>query len=100
MEKDKINWNAFAWFVGEDGRSRSCPLCRSERAYSETCRLHGLDEFLTAIQPLLCDKKSGAKPGPSTASHPFRVPTPPAHPDSYDDFELPSVFIRLSVVYP
>lgn len=40
------------WFGGEDERSKSCPLCRAERAYSETCLIHGLDDFFTAIQPL------------------------------------------------
>ena len=73
------------WFAGEDGRSKSCPLCRAERAYSETCRLRGLDDFLAAIRPLLCGSELST--GSSTASHPFTVsPTP----DSDDgDFELP-----------
>lgn len=79
-----------AWFGGENGRSKSCPLCRAERAYSETCRLNGLDDFLTAIRPLLCDESS-ENPGPSASSYPFRLPPSPARPDSDDDFELPAV---------
>ena len=81
-----------SWFGGENGRSKSCPLCRAERAYSETCRLHGLDDFLTAIQLLLCDENSG-RPESSTALYPFRVPPPPEHPNSDDDFELPAAGI-------
>ena len=38
-----------AWFGGEEGRSKSCPLCRAERAYSETCRLHGLDDLVSQL---------------------------------------------------
>ena len=41
------------WYRGEQGQSRTCPRCRSDRAYVETCRLNGLDDFLTAIAPLL-----------------------------------------------
>lgn len=40
------------WFAGGQ-RNKSCPLCRAERAYSETCRLNGLDSFLLAIHPLV-----------------------------------------------
>ena len=43
------------WYGGEDGMSKSCPLCRTERALPETTRLHGLDDFLSAVQPLLTD---------------------------------------------
>lgn len=41
-----------AWYGGEDGISRSCPMCRFDRAYSETTTLRGLDDFLGAIKPL------------------------------------------------
>ena len=40
------------WYRGEDGQARSCPKCRAERAFVETSRLVGLDEFLQAIGPL------------------------------------------------
>ena len=38
------------WYRGE---ARTCPRCRSDRAYVETCRPNGMDDFLTAITPLL-----------------------------------------------
>jgi len=41
-----------AWYGGEEGISRSCPLCHFQRAYSETTTLRGLDDFLGAIKPL------------------------------------------------
>ena len=41
------------WYRGEQGQARTCPRCRSDRAYVETCKLNGLDDFLTAISPLL-----------------------------------------------
>ena len=47
----------------------------AERAYSETCCLHCLDDFLAAIRPLLCGSELSTRS--STASHVFRVsPTP------------------------
>ena len=50
------------WFRGEEGINKPCPLCGTPRALPETMRLHGLDDFLTAIQPLLsyrCDGEQG-----------------------------------------
>ena len=41
------------WYGGEEGVARSCPLCRCERAYADTCVLKGLDTFLATIAPLL-----------------------------------------------
>lgn len=41
------------WYGGEEGVTCSCPLCRSERAYADTCVLKGLDEFLTSVRPLI-----------------------------------------------
>ena len=41
------------WYRGEQGQSRTCPRCRSDRAYVETCKVNGLDDFLTGIAPLL-----------------------------------------------
>ena len=43
------------WYKGEDGISKKCPLCGTDRALPESMRLHGLDDFLIAIQPLLCE---------------------------------------------
>ena len=45
---------------GEEGMARSCPLCRSERAYADTTPIKGMDEFLRAIVPLLgCNDNTG-----------------------------------------
>ena len=41
------------WYRGEQGQTKTCPKCRSDRAYVETCKLNGLDDFLTGIAPLL-----------------------------------------------
>ena len=41
------------WYRGEEGMSKGCPLCGTERALPETTRLHGLDDFLVAVQPLM-----------------------------------------------
>ncbi|MDA8001854.1 MAG: hypothetical protein MPL62_11275 [Alphaproteobacteria bacterium] len=41
------------WYAGEEGRMKSCPICRSDRAYAETSILKGIDEFLQAITPIL-----------------------------------------------
>lgn len=43
------------WFMGDDGITKKCPLCGTDRALPDTMRLHGLDDFLLAIQPLLSD---------------------------------------------
>ncbi len=39
-------------YIGEDGR-RDCPLCRSDRGYSDTSKILGLDDFLITIRDLL-----------------------------------------------
>ncbi len=70
------------WYGGEDGRTKTCPLCRSERAYSEINRLHGLDDFMKAIKPLV---SVDDLPGPSSRSIP---PAPVAEFDSDEDFEI------------
>ena len=36
-------------YRGEGGMSKNCPQCRSERAYADTCRVHGIDEFLNGV---------------------------------------------------
>ena len=41
------------WYRGEQGQARSCPRCQSDRVFIETSRLNGLDDFLSAIAPLL-----------------------------------------------
>ena len=37
------------WYEGEQGRLKSCPLCRSDRAYADTTKMSGLDDLLTFI---------------------------------------------------
>jgi len=34
----------------EDVLTKACPACRGERGYSQTVRIHGLDELLQGIQ--------------------------------------------------
>ena len=41
------------WYRGDSGIGKKCPLCGTDRALPETMRLHGLDDFLQAIQPIL-----------------------------------------------
>ena len=38
-----------AWYGGEEGMSRTFPMCCFERAYSETTTLRGLDDFLSHL---------------------------------------------------
>lgn len=46
------------WYGGDEGRRRSCPLCRRERGFTETGRIRGLDDFLTGIQVYNDDNSS------------------------------------------
>ena len=42
------------WFWGDSGlMQQSCPKCRTERAYAETCIFKGIDDLLAAIHPLV-----------------------------------------------
>ena len=36
--------------------SKPCPLCSSERGYSQTVRIHGIDELLNGFAPLFEDE--------------------------------------------
>lgn len=49
------------WYRGgsEESTTRSCPLCRGERAYAETSIIKGLDDFLIAITPLMSEQDNG-----------------------------------------
>ena len=63
------------WFGGGQG-GKTCPLCRADRAYTETCRLNGLDGFISTIRPLLAtDEDESGEPDSN----------------SDDDFSLPGV---------
>lgn len=37
------------WYSGEDALTKSCPLCRAPRGYTETMMLRGMDEFLAGV---------------------------------------------------
>ena len=45
------------WYRGDEGMGKPCPLCGTPRALPDTMRIHGLDEFLGAIKPLLHDEQ-------------------------------------------
>ena len=60
------------WYRGDSGISKKCPLCGTDRALPETMRLHGLDDFLQAIQPILSqpqDTHSHGGDNTSSESH-------------------------------
>ncbi len=48
------------WYSGEEGRRKHCPLCRRERAATETARLHGLNEFLDCVKVFFDDENQVA----------------------------------------
>lgn len=41
------------WYRGEDGMAKACPRCGTPRALPDTMRLHGLDDFLQSVKPLV-----------------------------------------------
>ena len=43
------------WYCGSEGMGRSCPRCRAERSFTETCRVNGLTEFLEMTEKILDD---------------------------------------------
>lgn len=75
------------WYHGEDGRQKTCPLCRSERAATQVTRLNGLDGFLNTVKSMLCGEgETEAAPGPSRPTSLLSVHVPPAPTfDSEDD---------------
>ncbi len=48
-----------SWYRAPEGMLRTCPTCRAERAYAETTRIRGLDDFLVAIKPILNRPEAG-----------------------------------------
>lgn len=36
-------------YGGDQGMQQKCPQCRSERALADTCRVHGIDDFLNGV---------------------------------------------------
>ena len=41
------------WYEGDGGRNKTCPRCRSERAFAETSRVNGIDDFLASVKDIL-----------------------------------------------
>ncbi len=41
------------WFNGPDALLKTCPACNTERGYSETLMLKGLDNFLTEVKSVI-----------------------------------------------
>lgn len=41
------------WFKGPDALLKTCPACNTERGYSETLMLKGLDIFLTEVKSVI-----------------------------------------------
>ena len=41
------------WYRGDTGMTKSCPLCGTKRALPKAMRLHGIDNFLKAIKPII-----------------------------------------------
>ena len=44
-----------AQYCGSEGMGRSCPRCRAERGFTETCRVNGLTEFLEMTERIIND---------------------------------------------
>ena len=42
-----------AWYTGPEALTKTCPACRTERGYSETMILRGLDSFLLEIKKVV-----------------------------------------------
>lgn len=43
------------WYWGKEGSSKKCPLCCVDGVLPETMQLHGLDDFLPCIQPIIAE---------------------------------------------
>ena len=65
-------------YTGDEGMRKRCPLCSSERALSETCRINGLNDFLIGLSPLF---EQGSL-------SPMMVPPAP-HNESDDNYNFP-----------
>ena len=47
------------WYSGQDILTKTCPLCRTERGFTETMRLNGLDQLLQAVRNALNVEQDG-----------------------------------------
>ena len=41
------------WYKGEEGPSRTCPLCRNDWGFTDTAKLLGLDDLLLAVKGVI-----------------------------------------------
>ena len=41
------------WFRGPEALLKTCPACNTERGYSETLMLKGLDSFLNEVKSVI-----------------------------------------------
>ena len=41
------------WYTGSEALTKTCPSCRTERGYSETMVLRGLDSFLREVKKVI-----------------------------------------------
>ena len=41
------------WYTGSEALTKNCPACGTERGYSETMHLRGLDTFLTEVRKVI-----------------------------------------------
>ena len=62
-----------AWYSGAEGRLKSCPLCRRERAGGKTTRLNGMSDFLEQVI-VFEDENDSDDAGPSGIEN---APMPP-----------------------
>ena len=44
-----------SWYGGEDGLTKTCPLCRADRGFTETMRLNGIEGFIKAVADRFAD---------------------------------------------
>lgn len=47
------------WYGGPDGLMKTCPLCRTERAFTETMRLNGLEGFISSLASIFPQSTEG-----------------------------------------
>ena len=41
------------WFQGPDAFTKACPYCTAPRAFTETLRVHGMDDLLTGLSKVI-----------------------------------------------
>lgn len=46
------------WYGGEDGMTKTCPLCRADRAFTETMRLNGVEGFIKTLSEIISQREN------------------------------------------